>query len=340
MSVLDIIFEGLKDSGVDVRRISPSEINLRCCYCGDSKKNASSKHMYIGQSKDDPDICLAYCQRCNAKKTVGIEFLRTHNVNSQIIPTIMNSVPKYKIREKRVEVNEKVSIKLRTPSYLAEKFDNKIYYFLNRTKVDPIKYYQKYKIIFSIQDFISDNEKYLEKVKFFMKPDLIKLLEEKYIGFLSYYNEHIVFRHVGDCPKDDKFEKRYYSITLDRSSKRIKCYAPLQSFEPGVIVTMTEGIFDGINLSNILKGNRVFISVLNKDYRSKIAWIIQLLGINIESFEFYIDNDDIPKFQMDLYIKRLLGVSVSGKTKIFKNHASKDVGDLRNPIDLREIKIG
>lgn len=296
------------------------ELNLRCCYCGDSEKSSMSKHMYVGIKEALP---MYYCQRCHAKGVLNLNFLLTHNFNRNGISGILQKIPKSKHVIKK-DIKQIYEQRIQFVNSLPPKKDfytDKIEYFKKRTGINLLqdKSWDKYKVILSMKKFLEVNSKLLLETNknFYMHEKFLEILDQNYIGFLSINNESIIFRNV----TKNKELKRFFNIQLIPSTN-VTFYG-FQQLIPNdkFTIVLCEGIFDNINLSERLKNkpeNRIYISVLNKDYVNKIDYLIERFGIKIERFEIYLDQDHN-------YLKQF---SSSDSIKLFKNRSGKDYGEI------------
>jgi len=323
---IETIYNKIKDSNANARFINGSdEILIDCRYCVDPRK----PKMYIGMRDNVP---MYFCQKCNTKGRINSDFLSTYSIPTTVSAGILNSIPKYdgKYKAGRKKTS-KLNFEVNLPRVKSKFYEEKMDYFNARTGIDGLKNFEKYKIIFSFKAFIYLNKLELEKHNFWLPDDFIDLLDMHYIGFLSYYNSSIIFRNVSGI-ESDKI-KRFYQINLIKEkSKYIKFFSPVNKelvVEEDIEVIFAEGIFDIINLQTLLfdgRKNQIFVAVLNKDYSSKINFIIDKYGMRIKSMNFYIDKDH-------KFYKNLFGFEAN----IFQNLAAKDYGEIRKKINLKRL---
>lgn len=326
--VLEDLESLVKASGIYYSKAG-DELNLRCCYCGDSTKSNLSKHMYVGVKENLP---MYYCQRCHSKGVLNLNFLLTHNVNRNGISGILKKIPK---SSTKFELSEDFDTKIKFVNSLPSKRDfhtQKIDYFKSRTGINLLedKNWDKYRVVLSIKKFLDVNGDLLlkENSKFYMSEKFIDLLDQNYIGFFSINNESIIFR----CVNKNKDMKRFYNIQL-KHTPNVTFYGfeqiiPNEEFT----IVLCEGIFDNIVLRERLKdkdGKRIYVSVLNKDYVNKIEFLIRRFGLRIKDFEIYLDQDHS-------YLKQFIN---SDFIKLYKNKTVKDYGEITESFFPKKIFV-
>ncbi len=308
--IFDALYEG---NQTNILRFKSNEIETQCMFCGDSK-TVTHGHMYIGVSDGVP---LYYCQRCNVKGVVNNSFLQLYEVPISLATNIILQTPKN--RQKHDKNKErKLNVVLSLPETRCTNYDNKMYYFENRTGLNAILSFELYNIIYSFDTFLNQNKTILKD--FEINYHFRKNLDENYIGMLTSNRESIIFRLVNDS-LEDNYHRRYYHIQLIKNNN-VKFYTPTELIESSdVEVNFCEGIFDCINLREKYKkrNNQLFVAVLNKDYSTKVDFMIDKFGIKLDKFKFYLDDD--VKYYKQFY--PLLSIS-----EIYKNSIGNDYGEV------------
>ena len=322
---LNMFVNELQHKNIKIFKQTNELVQIRCEFCGDST-NPHHAHMYI--SKVD-DVLLYYCQRCNASGLINNSFFSLYNFSPSISANIVKTYPKYRTSSDIKSDNRLYPFKIVPPAKKKDYYDAKMEYFTKRTGLEPLGInIQKYKIIYSLKNFISKNKDIFDSLDFEINDYFLDTLEKNYIGFLNSNNSAIVMRKVTDIKKMNRF----YYIRLVKDKGIISFYSPVANIDKqNVVVNFCEGVFDCINLENIKKDdekNQLFIAVLNKDYNSKIDYLIRQLGLDIKEFNFFLDRDHDSFKQF----KDIISLS-----NFFKNSYGKDYGDINTKIKFKKV---
>jgi hypothetical protein len=211
----------------------------------------------------------------------------------------------------------------------------------------PDEEFKKMKVITSLRDFcILNNIKELT-----CSNQAAFKLEEKYVGFLTYGNSHILFRDITDT-EDLRWVK--YPITAESSVNRIfySMESEIDIFtEDEITINLAEGVLDILSANYNLGYNGINtlnICVSGKYYDSLILFLVSLgfVGSNI-TINIYADNDAMfnkknknTTTTIDYYKKILKNYKyLFGKIYVWYNLMSKDIGVPRDQIKLQKYQI-
>lgn len=325
-----------------------TEINIRCPYCGDSIKDPYKGHLYI--STKPP--YFYYCQRCNSTGRVNKEFLSKLECDNNFV--LLNAIQReYHEYSKKVDIKYGKNLNfLKTdkpiifPRAITKKDIEKKRYIEDRlgitltdTDID------KFKIVFSIKRFLSENKldiiKKNIKNKFFIKN--INTIEDNCVGFLSSDRSTIIFRSLDKSitgyrynnftlfPEIDSKKTYTISTELDLSSRIFEVY-------------LAEGILDILGVYNHfykdnLDGNKnkIFVANAGKSYMVTSNFLKKLGILNADIF-IYSDSDVNLNFYKSL-VKDDLFFGLNG-ISIFYNDLGKDFGVRKDEIKLsRRIEL-
>lgn len=339
MFLKDELLEVLQNNLSIVRfTASRDEISIRCPYCGDSIKNDKHTHLYINITNKN-NIFPYYCQKCNSSGIIGYDFLKDLKIYNTTLGAHLEKQNKAVLSSFN-KINFKDSSYIReiiVPEYEdTENESSKLNYINNRYsfKLDPEVYTDKYKIIFSFENFLVANE--ISKIN--CSEFVFNQLNNQYIGFLSQDNSFIIFRNIDkNCDK----KSRYYMYSLNNDFGE-RYYMPrtqidLMSLNTKLI--LTEGIFDIIGVNEyFVKGeeNVITASVNGKGYLSLLNKF-QRMGILILGIEIYSDADVGIGFFKYLQSQNLM--LLYNKVTIYYNDIEKDFGVPKSKIKLKKVNL-
>lgn len=305
-----------------------NELRTRCPYCGDSRKNSSSAHMYI--SLNPP--YMYHCFRCETSGCLNAKVLRDFDIDDsslhiEILEASKNS--KYKASKKQKKsINFNLhKYDINTAKYNLKYFTNR--YNLNYDENDIDLLIDKYKIILDPMTFLSINKIDTKKIIFDFQNS---------IGFLSFDQNYAIFRLTHNNSK-----MRYINIPLIGQESDSKIYAISTNIDimaPKVKFIMTEGIFDIIGVYEHFykdkSANCIFIASCGKSYRTAIDSFVRLGFLDFDLI-IYSDSD----VKLDFY-KDIKDNSVYLQNKpitIYYNDTTKDFGVPKDNIHLRKAVI-
>lgn len=311
---------------------SGTELRTRCPYCGDSRKNSTSAHMYVSLL---PPF-MFHCFRCETSGVLNSKVLNDFDLNDPTLQLdILESNKNYRTkagRKTRVSSNIKNNIcdysaAKRGIEYLNARFGGK-YTFKD---IEYLK--NTYKVILDPLTFLKENN---------VKTDKLIFNFNESIGFISQDKTYAIFRNISKQPS----KMRYINVPLlgiDSVSKMYILGNKINVLNEKSHFILTEGIFDIIgvyeqfyknNTNN--EENYIFVASCGKSYRSSIDTLIRLGFLDFD-VTIYSDNDVDLTFYKDLkynssYLK-------TQNITIYYNKLSKDFGNPVTGIELRKAVV-
>lgn len=318
----------------------------RCPFCGDSS-NPSHGHFYIKVNLSDNSNIMYNCFKCPAGGVVDKDVCERLDITDIDMLTDITTLNKTadKVDKKQImgESFHVFDFKIPTPVY-----NNKIQYLERRlgrrfTQEEVIKL----KVVTSFYQFLNEND----VKELTCSPGIAKLFEEKYIGFMSYGNSHILFRDVTDT-----MEISWVKYPICRKSSENKIFYSITSSidpftEEPITINLCEGVMDAASICYNLgynKDNTITIAVTGKYYEPIVRFLIGLglFGSNVY-LNVFADNDSqfnkkntLKDTDIDFYRKIFKNAKYLFKQiKVFYNIKSKDCGVPKEKIMLKEYKI-
>lgn len=312
------------------------ELNVRCVFCGDSVKNASSAHLSIRIDPNDDAPLVFRCLRCNSTGVFNGNTLTMIGIYSGTNTTNLERYNRLACKKHGIFVSKK-GLNLKLPDLVVN--DNvleKHKYIENRlgTKLDIHNLHEN-KIIFDFLGLLKRNN--IQKV--YGTPEHIKALQEDHVGFLSARNDFINFRDMTGN------HKRYYIYkimrTMDTTGKFYIMPNKVDPFDEGIkTINIAEGVFDilGIhyNLLDQYNHNTVYAAINGSGYLNVIKYILEqglLCDVNINIFS---DNDRAPDYYKSM-VKTLM--PFVNDIRLFYNSIGKDYGVPKDQVKLKEHDI-
>lgn len=312
------------------------ELNVRCPFCGDSVKNASSAHLSIRIDPNDDQPLVFRCLRCN---TTGIFNGTTLTMIGHYNNTSGVNIERYNRLscKKHGLTMSKKGLNLKFPKLeITDSILQKHSYIENRlgVKLDVEELYSK-KIVY---DFIG-LMRYNKIDKLYGSADHLKALQNDHVGFLSARNDFINFRDMTGN------HKRYYIYKikrdLDTTGKFYIIPNKIDPFSNDIkTINIAEGVFDilGIyyNILNKYDYNTVYAAINGSGYLNVIKYILEqglLCDVNVNIFS---DNDRAPDYYRNMI--RTISPFVND-VRLFYNSIGKDYGVSKNEVKLKEINI-
>lgn len=275
------------------------EVVIRCMYCGDSKKNRSSAHLYIKLPIDN-DIMVFNCVKCHTCGIVTAE--RIQEWCNNIDPQDLIDVSLY---------NKKVSSLSKNKKYLDKKVYRLSNDYVTKNKLSEIKL--KYingrlglnlsyedilskKIILSLKDLLSSNG----ITQYTRYDNIMEELDRYFIGFISQDNAFVNLRNLWeDKISYESIRRRYINYNIfNKFNNLLKYYTlptnvDLSRPEP-LKIHMAEGAFDILSIYYNLRKediNNVYTAILGSGYVNILKHFINGMGfINME-VHVYMDTD-------------------------------------------------
>lgn len=344
---LDLI-EALKSRDIYFRQVNKVEFRTRCPFCGDSSKNLNTGHFYIRIDPEDNLPVVYNCFKCNEKGILTADTLSALEVDNVDLKSNLYTLNK--TSDKVDNKNFYGEVKTVYFDYeLPEPKDKKKIEYLNKrlgltfTNED----YKNMKLITSLRDFLLLNN--IKTIS--APPEIIRRLEDHFIGFLSYGNSHILFR---DITEKDQFRWLKYPITEESRQNRLfyvmATTIDVLSKEP-ITINLAEGVFDALSVCYNLgfdSPNTMNISVSGKFYERLLLFLIDLglVGSNI-TINIFSDNDSEfgkkkgnESTTIGYYRKKFQNFKhLYGEINVYYNTIGKDVGVPRDEICLKRYKL-
>jgi len=314
------------------------EVRVRCCYCGDSKKDKNHAHLYIEMK---PPFKF-YCQKCSTGGVLNNQSLRDLNVfNNDASSAIIEANKTIK----RTEGVQRITVKKYVPKMTTVESPqtiNCLDYISSRYNMPFTNEYivGKFKAITNSRQFFQDNNIMIPVDQY--KRPLYDF--DNSIGFLSSDNTHIIFRDI-----TGQQMKRYYNMALFQNDEKgiankiynIKSSINILSDEINLVIT--EGVFDIIGVYEHFykdkvadKNNYIFAAAAGKGYGAVIANYIRMGFLNL-NVTIYSDSDVEIGFYKDL--KSSLFYLKNTPITIFYNTIEKDFGVSKDKISLRRALV-
>lgn len=316
------------------------QYSVRCPFCGDSYKNEDSTHLYVKIDPNDDEMpMLFHCLRCDVGGVLTPSVLRTLEINDL---NINSNLISYNKRATKL-YNRKLGISNNKLNYLTPlPLDNNLTeekkrYIENRLGVSmSIEEMVRLKIVFNLADFLKQNE--IERIT--CKKERALVLQNDFVGFLSYKNEYINFRNIR------KSKERYYKYSvlrnLDNTGNFYSIPNKIDLFtNETIVINLAEGVFDilGIfyHLNKMNLTNNIYAAVCGCGFVNVLKYYLNLglVGDNI-IVNIFSDADRSPYFYRNLRDELEQWV---GKINLYYNSIGKDYGVPKDKINLITKKI-
>ena len=339
--------QSLYDRGEYIRQVNDVEYRTRCPFCGDSQKNLNTGHMYIRVNIEDNFPIVYNCFKCQEHGVVNQEFLNAmdlsdSNLKSSIISlnktTDKMSAHKFLYGEKIIQFGYELPdiTRGRKIEYIEERLG------LSLNDDDLLRM----KVITSLRDFLIHNE--IKKLT--MPKQWCSIIEDHYVGFLTFGGSHILFR---DITEKEKYKWLKYPITDE--SKQCKAFYSMQNdvdifTDDKLIINLSEGVMDILSVYGNLgyhNSNIMNIAVCGKHYVSILTTLVNMgfVGDNIV-LNIFSDNDKDFNDKNNQpttieYFRRILKKMkyLYHEVNIFYNTIGKDVGVPKENIILERYRL-
>ena len=273
------------------------EVVVRCLFCGDSE-NHKHAHLYIKVPRDESEISMYHCKKCNKSGIVDDIFLRRYGCeDTRVLVEIathlnrLKSLPQYTYRRdnERAYITNNSTILHRNDQIKLEYINNRIGSNLTRADLASLK------IFLNLEDVIRQNN--LELTRDYR---VVNSLTDNFIGFISYDNRSAVMRQVLSTDLHKSVDKRYVNYNLmpgiDNSRSLYVLPTKLYLDRPELVsIHIAEGVFDVLsifyNLNSGKRDQNVYIASLGKSYSQALEFILMETGIINYIVHFYPDND-------------------------------------------------
>jgi hypothetical protein len=320
------------------------EILFRCPFCGDSKKHSDSTHFYV---KIDIDVSknelpVYYCQHCHSRGIADSNFLRRisildHNIISELNQYIYKALkdPQNKI----FKVGRKIKLINPVPSNIPQSIE-KIKYLNSRLglklNIDDLL---KLKICLNLYDLLDHNK--IEKLT--MQKKACDIIDEHYMGFISYDNAYINCRKVTDTLDGKRYINYNIFSQYDNTRRFYVIPTKVNILDPKPLdIYITEGVFDILsvffNVNDCNINNTVYTAVGGTGYYNVIDYFIKF-GFIHHNIHIFSDNDVNIEFYKKM--KEDLGDKIDGKLNIYYNSykGEKDFGIPNERMKIIHSKI-
>lgn len=313
------------------------ELNVRCVFCGDSIKNASSAHLSIRIDPNDDKPLVFRCLRCNSTGVFNGNTLSMIGVYSGSNMVNLERYNRLSCKKHGVFVSKK-GLNIKLPELkVTDNILKKHEYIEHRlgTKLD-IEDLHHNKVVYDFVNLLRHNN--IQKV--YGSKEHIQALQQDHVGFLSAKNDFINFRDISG-----KHQRYYiYKIMRSMADSTGKFYIIPNSIDPFdnniKTINVAEGVFDILglyyNIFNKYKDNTIYAAINGSGYLNVIKHILEqgiLCDVNINIFS---DSDRDPNYYKNM-VKTLL--PFVNDIRLFYNSIGKDYGVPVKDIQLKEVDI-
>jgi len=338
---LDTFIDSLQSSlRVAYLNSRQTELTVRCPYCGDSD---NINHGHLNIKVDDEECVVWRCVRCDTSGFVTPQFIRNLKITNDIAIRFAhkNSINASKIYKK-------VKTSITGPS----KFRDILIPITDDTEsIEKLEYVQdRLGVKISLQDAVNRykmilNLEELWKCNHWMKmqenPQMMRMLADYGVGFLSIDKSKIIFRDVYGW----NWSKRYFNYNIHGyipdSSSIYTISKNINLLSTNMEVIIAEGILDvmGIALNILPAGwennqNLFIINAAGKSYVKSIN-LVRSYGFLDFNLRIFTDNDVNNGFFIK--IKKRDPILYRKKIEINRNIFSKKENDFGLP--LHKIKL-
>jgi len=327
------------------RQVSSTEYVTRCPFCGDSE-NISHGHFYIHINLEDNSSMVYNCFKCPASGVITKDVSIRLGIEDEDILQDIGVLNKkaYNVNFKKINGEKILFFDYKQPDRIF--YPEKLKYVENRLGLKfSVGDLKTIKFIDSIKYFITVN-----KIKPFISENMINLLENNYVGFLSYGNSHILFRDI-----TNKMKIAWFKFPITQKSRENRIFYTVSSninplTKDEINLNLCEGVMDAISIYYNIRGNEensVVAAVTGKYYEPIIRYFISLglFGENV-NLNIYADNDE--NFgkksnydtRINFYRKILKDIKLLFKsTNVYYNVKEKDCGYPKDKIVLEKFKL-
>ena len=279
----------------DVKRVG-YEYKIRCPFCGDSARNPWKKRLYIRINTNDNLPIKFNCFKCGRNGILDKEDMLDMGIENNLLLSSISKLNKTSDKEdsKGMYISKDNYIRTLSFKYPEVRECKKLSYIRNRLNINfTLEDFSNMKVVTSLYEFLKINE---IRSSIFTK-DILDILDKYYIGFISSYNSHILFRIIDDTLKYPKWVK--YPIV--KESVDMKCIYSIDSYgdvysKDKFIVNIAEGVLDILSINynfDFKSSNTMNLVIGGKDYRNIFLYLISLgvIGSNVE-INIFADNDE------------------------------------------------
>lgn len=334
--IKSLLWDTIITEVVPSEKHSASQLSVRCPFCGDSKKNLNSTHMYIKIDIETEEPILYHCFRCETSGILTPQVLRMLELNDIHLNSKVKMYNKKAVKSIHNSLGSKdneLNIKIPPSKETSETYiRNKKYIEKRLGRTFSFEELERLKVVFQLGDLLRYNE--IDKITTY--PKKAAMFHTDYVGFLTMRNEFINFRQVDDRMKGKRYEKYSVVPNLDntRNFYTIPNEIDIMSTDP-IIINITEGIFDilGVfyHIDDAVQHNTIHAAACGAGFLNVVQYFIQKGIFGNVIINLYSDSDRGPEYYRKLH--KLVSPWVS-QINLFYNSIGKDYG-----VKLNEIKL-
>lgn len=274
-------------------------VMLRCRYCGDSKRNKSSRHMYVYlPNGNNPIFHICYRANCAVKGIVTWQKLVEWGVNlsEEDIKDLVNYNKEIFRNGNDMNFNCE-DINILTNTYINNNFnqmyDYKIQYINNRLGTNfTHQDLKNLKISLNLSELLIENELPIN-----IEDWKLRALSEKYICFITQDNSYAVCRNTmykenEKSPMNYRYFK-YNIFNRNSNSKPFYIIPTTVDIYKKIRIYLSEGTFDILSVKyNVVNDpNGIYCAVLGGGFINAIKYFICEMKLIDLEFHLYLDND-------------------------------------------------
>lgn len=325
----------LKSSSI----VSPSQITVRCPFCGDSLKDLSHAHFNIKINVNENEPIMVYCFRCDIGGILTPSILRTLKINDLSLNSSLISYNKNSmgtINKTLGLINNNLEFSIPIPNENDSKTMLKKKYIEYRLGMTfTIEELIKMKVVFNLGEFLKVNN--INSLT--TNKEKASLLHKDYVGFLTAKNEFINFRDITGNNK--RYEKYNVYKNLDNTRKFYSIPNEINLMATkNITINIAEGVFDVLGIYYHLyekeNDNMIYTAVCGAGYISVLKYYIKMGVFGNVTINIYSDNDRVPQYYYDLKNELIDWVD---SINLFYNDIGKDYGVPKDKIKIKKKKL-
>ena len=339
--------DSLYGRGEYIRQVNDIQYRTRCPFCGDSKSNLNTGHLYIKINPDDNYPMVYHCFKCEESGVVDDNLLLALNIGDINLKSNITTLNKTSDRikgQKFLTDDEVINFNYKLPEV---KDYNKIKYIEDRLGCNlSIEDIEKFKIITSLRDFLIYNN--IKEIT--MENYICHNIEKNYVGFLSFGGAYILFRDITNTQ-----QYRWIKYPTTNDSRGCKLFYSISNSidvftKDNININLSEGVLDILSAYknlNYNNSNDLDIAICGKQYLYVLNTLNSMgfIGSNV-NLNIFSDNDEIFNNKNNnptniKYFKKLLHKNkyLYNSTNIYYNLIDKDIGVSKDKIKLKKYKI-
>lgn len=329
-------------------RENSTHITTHCPYCEQSREAHKHGHLHINIIKLPHFLD---CKKCQVPSHILTPTLLDELgiTDTNVVKYVRKSLKNVKVSHIK-NINEKeIKLDYKIDTTIYKEDEPKLNYISNRLNLDSIdnEFIDNFRVITNFSKFVKDNEIPKEEIAKRYR-DSFDMIDNHYIGFLSFYGNSVYFRRVDDLGV--KGLPRHVKFSISNTIKKPFMFIPkvqidLLTEDPEIAAS--EGIMDiiGVMITRNYKNhtNTVYtVSSSKGAFRSTILKTMEITGFYGSRLSIYMDNEDfentktISDIDFDEISKALKGLGKSSKITAIVNLANKDFGNLN--LELKVAK--